>query len=248
MQTHKFNQNHNLTAVAVKSYWVALWDRAANTYSSRIVNAANAEQAQIEAVRKINVENEIGPDEDGGFLAVGAYESTELMAFAAEVESNGGGNTLAPLTSAEPTSHAVPQPTETLLDLLTETAEEDEDARDEESDCSSEFFHFYLVTAAREAHFGWYGRIDTELFIVRAKNLRFACRKAVHYHMAEAFREECGHWITCNKPLSNQTWICFKRHDFGEGQRYVLFWIDLVDQLPPEDAVILKKYLTVVDD
>lgn len=78
--------NHRNSA-PTRNYWVIVWDRATHCWSTILVEAANAGLAEKEAIRLVNAENDYGPNDDGGFLAIGAFDRTELLNIAAELEA-----------------------------------------------------------------------------------------------------------------------------------------------------------------
>lgn len=309
MEKPKSNQGDNLAAVAVKSYWVALWDRAANTYSSRIVNAANAEQAQIEAVRKINVENEYGPDEDGGFLAVGAYDSVELLAFVVEMEACDKGptsiekdcTTKMPVAKIEPTAEpadaqyfwtlvwdsawqvepvalkltkaASAEAAATMALSNFKAAHSAEEISDGEwevtvakvdqctaaelrasyagNDDSLGSENTYLVRAVTVvADYGESKRWETDKFLVLAKNAKVAYWSAMNHHIAEFFygHQQGGLWDTDTNSQNEECLVFHPGYSEGDHGIQVSIMIEEMRKLPPEDALILKKYLAVVDD
>ena len=62
-----------------RSYWVVILDKACSLPYERMVEAIGPRQAGAKAVQTANAENGYGPDEDGGFVPVVAYDRTELL-------------------------------------------------------------------------------------------------------------------------------------------------------------------------
>lgn len=83
----KSKPNKHLNSDLTRNYWVIVWDRALQYQITILVEAANVGLAEKEAVRMLNAGHNYGPNDDGGFLAIGAFDRTELLAIAAELEA-----------------------------------------------------------------------------------------------------------------------------------------------------------------
>jgi hypothetical protein len=109
----------------------------------------------------------------------------------------------------------------------------------------------YLVRAVTVvADYGESKRWETDKFVVLAKSAREAYRRAMNHHVAEFFcgYQQGGSWET-GRNSNNEECLEFcpgyADRDSGVG---ISILIEEMRKLPPEDALILKKYLAVVDD
>ena len=71
-----------------RSYCVVIWDKACSLPYERMVAANSPEQAGAKVVKDANAENGYGPDEDGGFVPVVAYDRTELLRMLVDVDEH----------------------------------------------------------------------------------------------------------------------------------------------------------------
>ena len=58
------------TSKSRQPFWTITRDNVDNSYREDIIAAANAEEARVRAVQVHNLENDIDPDEAGGFESV----------------------------------------------------------------------------------------------------------------------------------------------------------------------------------
>src|ERR1041385_5082413 len=61
-----------------RQFWVLVWDKACSLPGEFIVEADCPEQAEAEAVKIANEDNEYGPEEDVGFIPIVAFERSDF--------------------------------------------------------------------------------------------------------------------------------------------------------------------------
>ncbi len=91
MKKSRSNSANYLNSDTMRAHWVIIWDRACLYSFTVLVKATHAGQAEQNAIRLVNAENNYGPDEDGGFEAIAAFDHAELLAIAAELKAFGKG-------------------------------------------------------------------------------------------------------------------------------------------------------------
>lgn len=71
--------NHSREEENKRQFWVLIWDKACSMPLEFIVEANCPEQAEAEAVKVVNEENGYGPEEDGGYIAIVAFERSDFL-------------------------------------------------------------------------------------------------------------------------------------------------------------------------